>query len=384
MDDKRRPTPSSGSSERSAIPIDEQTRRKALAFDAIYDGVVVTDAEGRVTDWNPAAERMFGYSREEVIGRRAGGMLRLGGEEYERTGGIMNGVRASGRWIGELHWVRSDGAPGVSETIVLPLHDEGGALIGAIGANREITSRKAAERALADSERRRQEAVAMSLVTEEAERSRIAGDLHDDTIQALTASLLSLDRVAQAIDAGRTQHAARVLERTRETLGEAAERARRLMFEMRPPLLATYGLEAAIRESAAQAAQDAGFSLQLEIDVGRYDDALEALVFRTVNEAISNVRRHAAATTMQIKLADRDGRIAGIVEDDGVGFDMSKALDRSRMRLHLGLEAMAERVRMAGGTLELRSAPGLGTVVEFSIQASLAGATAGQPERCER
>jgi PAS domain S-box-containing protein len=366
MDDTRRPTPVSGQ-DGPATATDEQTRRKALAFDAIYDGVIVTDAEGRVTDWNPAAERMFGYERGTVMGRVVGQVLQLNGPEYRRTGGIVNAVRHEGRWAGELEWVRSDGAGGISESIVLPLYDDSGALVGTVGANRDVTDRKRTEHQLAESERQRREAVALSLVTDEAERTRIAGDLHDDTIQALVASLLSLDRIERALASGCTGQAAEVVRRTRETLGEAAERARRLMFEMRPPLLSARGLAAAIEDSVAQSALDGGFKAAAVVEVERHDEATEALVFRTVSEAVSNVRRHADATEMQVEVVEREGRIDGLVLDNGVGFDMAVALDRSRMRLHLGLEAMGERIRLAGGTLDLWSAPGAGTTVRFSL-----------------
>ena len=119
----------------------------------------------------------------------------------------------------------------------------------------DMTERRRTERALAESERHRQSVVASMLRSQDAERARIAVELHDDTIQVLTACMLSLDQLTQALQRGDTTSAERSAVATRTILGEATERTRRLTFDMRPQVLQARGLSAAIRDSAERAAE---------------------------------------------------------------------------------------------------------------------------------
>ncbi len=118
----------------------------------------------------------------------------------------------------------------------------------------DMTERRRTERALAESERHRQSVVASMLRSQDAERARIAVELHDDTIQVLTACMLSLDQLTNALQRGDNASAERSALTTRSILGEATERTRRLTFDMRPQVLQARGLSAAIRDSAERAA----------------------------------------------------------------------------------------------------------------------------------
>jgi signal transduction histidine kinase len=214
-----------------------------------------------------------------------------------------------------------------------------------------------------DQQRRRM--LNQMLRVEEEERARIASALHDDTIQVLVAALVSLDRLARNLTAGDTERAEEAIATARVTIGMATERARTLMFELRPPLLEADGLAPAVRDAVDQAAKDAGFSPIVETSVGRYPHAVEVLVYRTIQEAITNTKKHAQASNVHVRLKEEDGTLHGVIEDDGRGFDVDQALDRSRMRLHLGLDAVAERIRLNGGDLTIHSQPGRGTRIEF-------------------
>jgi PAS domain S-box-containing protein len=159
--------------------------------------------------------------------------------------------------------------------------------------------RERAIEALRESEARRREVLGAMMRAEEEERARIAADLHDDTVQVITATLLSLDRVSTAIEQDRPERVATAATTARRTLSTAVERTRRLMFELRPPLLEANGLAAAVRDLAQVAAQDGGFEVDVDTDVGRHPQPVEALVYRTLRECMANVVKHSGATQVQ-------------------------------------------------------------------------------------
>jgi signal transduction histidine kinase len=99
----------------------------------------------------------------------------------------------------------------------------------------------------------------------------------------------------------------------------------------------------------------------------RYDLAVEELVYRTAQEALANVRKHARPSAITVTLAERSGNIVGEVEDDGTGFDLVDVRTRPSAPLHLGLDTMVERVRAVGGDVLVESAPGEGTRVRFAV-----------------
>jgi signal transduction histidine kinase len=237
----------------------------------------------------------------------------------------------------------------------------------------DVSDRVSAERALADSERHRRHILANLLQAQEDERSRIATELHDDTVQVMTAALLSMDRLAMISRKGDLRRVGSAVTHTRAVLEEATERTRRLMFELRPAILHESGLGAALQLLADQTARETGASADVEVDAGRYDPAVEELVYRTVQEALANARKHASPTAITVRLGENGGSgLVGEVADDGRGFDPVMIQRRSNAALHLGLESMMERIRAAGGDVELTSAPGRGTRVAFSVPLSLA------------
>jgi PAS domain S-box-containing protein len=122
---------------------EEKLRRQSLAFDNLYDGIVLTDERGRITAWNRAAERMFGYSRQEAVGSEVAALLGRGGAVTVES--IFGALNREGRWRGEVTFVRKDGSRGVCEKIVVPLKDRRGRMIATVGVNHDITERKRAE-----------------------------------------------------------------------------------------------------------------------------------------------------------------------------------------------------------------------------------------------
>ncbi|PMB38927.1 diguanylate cyclase [Fischerella thermalis CCMEE 5330] len=127
--------------------VEQTLQQQAYIFENISDGVIVTDLSGRVIDWNRAAEKMFGYSKAEVLGKNLG-ILHKPEESAVLTQKIIDELHTANRWAGEINFVRKDGTQGVCETVFVPLYNAHGQPTATIGVNRNITERKQAEAAL--------------------------------------------------------------------------------------------------------------------------------------------------------------------------------------------------------------------------------------------
>jgi PAS domain S-box-containing protein len=342
----------------------EQRFRDML--ETVQLAAVITDVDGTVSFCNDHLLALSGYSREEIVGHRwldvfvpeeHAGNRPFFEELYE--GRVMPHDVAT-------MWTRSGEVRTISWSSTT-LRDGGGRVVSAASIGEDITERLRAEQALRESEERRRDVMAEMLRTAEEERTRIATELHDDTVQVMAATLISLDRLVKAIERGDGDNAIAAITAARSTLAAAVERTRRLMFELRPPLLESQGLDPALRDLAETAAREAGFEVSTAISVGRYPEAVETLTYRTAQEAISNARKHARAASLRLTLAEQDGDLRGEVADDGCGFDVRQVIDRRSKRMHMGLDTMIERVRMAGGEIAVESSSGTGTRVTFRI-----------------
>jgi PAS domain S-box-containing protein len=218
--------------------------------------------------------------------------------------------------------------------------------------------------ALRRSEADRQRVLGQIVRSVEDERRRIASELHDDTVQVLIASLLSMDRLGRTIDPA-NERALALLAQVRATLATATERTRHLIFDLRPQLLEAEGVMPAIAEVAAVAGREAGFDVDVAHSPVRFDPAVEALLYRVMQEAIVNARKHAQANRVRCSLRALPDGVVAEVADDGVGFEVEHAVERARERLSFGLSTIIELVRLAGGSIDVDSVPGDGTVVRI-------------------
>ena len=247
-----------------------------------------------------------------------------------------------------------------------------GAGIGGLVAARLRARCRRLEESVRRSERERRHAIERLLRAEEQERRRLAAELHDDTVQVLTACLLALDRLGQVAETAESERMSTVVGAARRTLAAATDRTRRLMFELRPTSLHEEGLAGALADLADQLAEEAAVVTSVSVAPERYPYVAEELAYRTVREAIVNVRKHARASAVAIEIETRDGCLHGRVTDDGRGFDVDAALERRRRQRRMGLDTMRERLHLAGGSIDVRSAPGSGTVVAFELPIELA------------
>ena len=131
--------------------IEDVLRRQAVIFDQMSEGVIVTGLDGTIIDWNPAAEKIFGFRKKEAVGKKTD-IFRDSREDTSVRKNLIHDLLEKGIWSGEIKFIRKDGIQGVCETVVVPLRDEKGRPVATIGVNRDITERKATEDALRESE----------------------------------------------------------------------------------------------------------------------------------------------------------------------------------------------------------------------------------------
>ncbi|MCI0477679.1 MAG: sensor histidine kinase, partial [Anaerolineales bacterium] len=204
------------------------------------------------------------------------------------------------------------------------------------------------------------------LSAQEDERKRIARELHDETSQTLTALLYALDTAAPAAE---TPESLRFLEKTRQLTQSASDGVHKIMFALRPRMLDQLGLVAAVRLYAKSRLDELG--IQVEITERgrqrRLNSSVETELFRTLQEAINNIARHADARKVQLTFDFQEDALEISVEDDGIGFDVEQVPASADGRRGLGLVSMEERVSIVGGEFSLHSTAGQGTTVRIRV-----------------
>ncbi len=207
------------------------------------------------------------------------------------------------------------------------------------------------------SERVARDTVRRVIDAQELERRRLARELHDETGQALTSILLGLKSIRTAA----SEHDAELAEANlRELVVQALQDVRNLAVELRPAALDDFGLVPALERLATTFAERSGIAAEVEASLGpeRLPTGIETSLYRLVQEALTNVVKHAAATRVNIVLTRRDGGVSAVIEDDGLGFATEEVRNDA-----LGLVGLRERIALLGGTLSVESAPGKGTAL---------------------
>ncbi len=224
--------------------------------------------------------------------------------------------------------------------------------------------------AIAESREQLHTLSAQIVQAQEEERRRLARELHDEIGQALTAVTLDLGMLAQLIPKT-DERLQRALEDAQMLSQNALEEVRRLSVELRPAILDDLGLVPALRWAIDRYTERTGVQGRFEVVglEGRLPGEIETVCYRAVQEALTNVARHAGAHTIAVTLElERDRRTVHLtISDDGVGFDVNQALRRAQAGSSLGLLGLRERVELLGGHLHIRSRPGRGTTIEIRL-----------------
>lgn len=341
-----------------------QQQHLALVFQSVSDCLFLLQVEAndsyRFLCVNAAFLKVTGLAREQVIGKRIEEVL----PETSRALAKLKYQEAI-RACKSVSWEQTDFYPAgehVGEVTVTPLTSEFGKIDQLAGAIRDITERKRAEQQSEDCTRRLHVLSRRLVEVQETERRHIACELHDEIGQALTAAQMNLQAVLQLPCTNVV--ALRLMECLAE-VENVMEQVHDLSLDLRPSMLDDLGLEPALRWYTNRQATLAGLHAKVATDAPdhRCDPMIETECFRIAQEALTNVVRHAHAQNVTVELHTEDGQLHLDVRDDGVGFDVAQAREQAVRGASLGVLSMEERATLAGGSLELKSAPGQGTDV---------------------
>ncbi|HVH84554.1 MAG TPA: PAS domain S-box protein, partial [Steroidobacteraceae bacterium] len=244
-----------------------------------------------------------------------------------------------------------------------PIRNTEGSIVGAVVVNEDVTERVQAEDALQDSADRLQHLSRRLLAVQEEERRHLSRELHDEFGQLLFSINLHLQAAKKAAGRGAQPN----INESITLLQRAGTQVRSLALELRPMLLETAGLDATLRWLAQQYEQRSGVDIEVVGHVTEVPGEVAIACFRVVQEALTNVVRHAAARRVAIELSQREGLLRLVIRDDGAGFDVSRTLDGAAAGGHLGLVGMRERVEILRGSLTIDSGRGRGTRIDVSF-----------------
>lgn len=352
----------------------ESEERYRELFENSKDAIYVHDMSGRYTSVNHAAEKLSGYTREELIGRHFSSLVT---PEYARQvrEQLCRKLETSGETTYEVELITRQGRR-VPVEVSSRLIVENGLPIGVQGCVRDISERKRAQEASRTYSRRLIEA-------QEAERRRISLELHDQVGQILTAVKMNLHALRKSCSGAEILSS---IEKNLSVIDEAVDQVRDLSVDLRPHLLDDFGLVVAVRWYLVRQAKNSGVavefvSLSLKDD-DRFPAALETACFRIVQEGVTNILRHAHASCISVRLERAGDYLVLVIGDDGVGFDVKAVRAAGPTTATLGLRGMEERALAVGGTLTIDSVAALGTQICASFPLS-AGEFQVEPQRYE-
>ncbi|HEX7529534.1 MAG TPA: PAS domain S-box protein, partial [Pyrinomonadaceae bacterium] len=343
---------------RAEKALSESEERYRELFENAKDAIYVHDLSGRYTSVNRAAEKLSGFTREEILGKHFSNFVSPRDLKHVRIN-LCRKLDEENETIYDVDLVTRTGQR-VPVEVSSRLVYENGVAVGVQGVARDITDRKRAQQALRIYSQR-------LIQAQEAEREKIARELHDQIGQILTAVRINLQSIQRSCQ---TADCVPPLNESIGIVDEALGRVRELSIELRPSLLDDLGLTAALRWYVDRFAQRTGIIAEMLNgfeEGGRLPRELETVCFRIAQEALTNVARHAQAGSVSVQLERSRERILLTIIDDGVGFDVDKLKKSASAATALGLRGMEERALAVGGYIKIDSGLERGTQIRATF-----------------
>lgn len=343
---------------------EEALRQSEARFRAFFEGAAIgislTNLEERIVESNPALQKMLGYTHEELHRMSFVKFTHPADVQADKT--LFQQLVAGERdqYQLEKRYLRQDGRLIWGRLTASLVRDGQGEPSFVIAMVEDITEPKQMEAELAEVQHR-------LMQSREAERLHLAQELHDGPLQDLHSMSFRLGELEAVLpnEASLGQMAA-----SQATLQQVIQTLRSICGELRPPALAPFGLEKAIR-SHAERFQKAYPELKIWLDLmpdgQTLPEQIRLTLFRIYQQALNNVKRHAGASQVMIRFRLEPEQVILEIEDNGCGFKMPMRRVELARQGHLGLVGAAERAEAMGGYLKIISAPGEGTLIQAII-----------------
>jgi PAS domain S-box-containing protein len=334
-----------------------------LFIESVEDyAIFMLDADGRVASWNPGAERAKGYQASEIIGQHFSRFYSEEDRRADKPQRLLDLAQQHGRAEDEGWRVRKDGSKFWASVIITAVRNSSGRLIGFGKVTRDLTERMLSQKSLQESRRRLQESeqalrdLSLHLLrTQDEERRRIGREIHDSLGQYLSVLKMKLDSMSALSSAtldGLTECA--------DLAEECVKEVRTLSYLMYPPMLEEMGLKSAIPWYLEGFSKRSGIKTTFQVpnDFGRPPRDAELVLFRVLQESLTNVQRHSNSSTADISISHSGDTVTLRVKDQGKGLPAAVREQSSQdwtTSLGVGLRGMSERLRQLGGTLRVLS-----------------------------
>jgi PAS domain S-box-containing protein len=343
----------------AALRASEQHYRRLVEI--LPDAVGLLDARGCLAAVNPQAASMLGYAEAGLLLGKSAVELAPPEEQERFRADLALALRTGVLQNVQYTLLRQDGRRFPAEISAAVSTEGRGQPSGLVVVVRDITERKRTEEELRQLPRRIIEA-------QEAERQRVARDLHDGVNQIIASAKMRLRKVETSI-AQINPAATQLLGRCYELLVQALEENRRIAHALRPSDLDELGLAEACRNlcKELEARSDLRVSCQITEPPKRLPLAVELNLFRIIQETLSNAEQHAHATTVSLQMAFQDGSLELSIRDNGRGFGPKRARAPQDKRRGIGLTNVRERAAAIGGVCEINSAPKQGTLIRVRV-----------------
>jgi PAS domain S-box-containing protein len=347
---------------RKVLRADEALRESEQRYRDLVENandiIFTRDLAGNFTSFNRAAERVTGFRREEALKMN---IAQIAAPDGPRAAPSSSRGADGGPATHDLEIVARDGRRVALEVSTRLLYEDGRP-VGVQGIARDVTERKRAEKTL-------RELSGRLLRLRDAERRRIARELHDSTAQSLAALAMNLARVQEA-GAALDATATRALAESLELAASCSREIRTLSYLLHPPLLDELGLAAALRWYADGFAQRSGIEVELEVapELGRLHQEVELALFRVVQESLTNIHRHSGSSRASIHVLAAASEVVLRIVDEGRGLPVEAGAEPEAglAGVGVGIAGMRERVHQLGGRIEIRSGRE-GTTVEAAL-----------------